>query len=94
MRRRLGPRRLSRPPHSLRSIRGPHLVQQTYGYEIHRFEAIQNDEVKGILVLTHVHHPIFGNYLTTSPFGSYGGFAYLSAEARDALLEEARRLGE
>jgi len=68
------------------------LVQQTYGYEIHRFEVIQNDEVKGILALTHVRHPIFGNYLTTSPFGSYGGFAYLSVEARDALLEEAQLL--
>ena len=68
------------------------LVQQTYGYQIHRFEAIQDDEVVGLLVLTHVRHPIFGNYLTTSPFGSYGGFAYLSAAARDALLEEARLL--
>ena len=68
------------------------LIQQTYGYEIHRFEAVQNDEIKGILVLTHVRHPIFGNYLTTSPFGSYGGFAYLSVEVRDALLEETRRL--
>jgi len=68
------------------------LVQKIYGYEIYRFEAVQNDEVVGILVLTHVRHPIFGNYLTTSPFGSYGGFAYLSAEVRDALLEQARLL--
>jgi FemAB-related protein (PEP-CTERM system-associated) len=68
------------------------LVQQTYGYEIYRFEATRNDKVVGILVLTHVRHPIFGNYLTTSPFGSYGGFAYLSTEARDALSEQARLL--
>ena len=68
------------------------LVRQTYGYEIHRFEATQNDEVVGILVLTYVRHPIFGNYFTTSPFGSYGGFAYLSTEARDALLKRARLL--
>ncbi len=68
------------------------LVKQTYGFDIYRLEAVQNDEVVGILVFTHVRHAIFGNYLTTSPFGSYGGFAYLSAEARDALLDEARRL--
>jgi serine/alanine adding enzyme len=70
------------------------LVRQTYGYEIHRYEAVQGDEVKGLLVLTHVRHPIFGNYLATSPFGSYGGFAFTSAEARGALLDEARRLSD
>jgi FemAB-related protein (PEP-CTERM system-associated) len=68
------------------------LVRQTYGYEIHRYEAIQNDDVMGILVLTHVRHPIFGNYLATSPFGNYGGFVFLTIEARDALLQEARRI--
>jgi len=68
------------------------LVRQTYGYEVHRYEAIQNDDVMGILVLTHVRHPIFGNYLATSPFGNYGGFVFSSIEARDALLQEAHRL--
>lgn len=68
------------------------LVQRTYGYEIHRFEAVQDGKVAGILVLTHVRHPILGNYLATSPFGSYGGFAFTSAEARDNLLAEARKL--
>jgi FemAB-related protein (PEP-CTERM system-associated) len=70
------------------------LVRQTYGYEIHRFEAAGLDEVEGILALTHVRHPIFGSYLTTSPFGSYGGFAFTSSEARDNLLDQARRLSD
>ena len=70
------------------------LVHQTYGYDIHRFEAVQNDEVMGCLVLAHVRHPIFGNYLATSPFGSYGGFAYKSLEARDALLDEVQKLSD
>jgi FemAB-related protein (PEP-CTERM system-associated) len=70
------------------------LVRQIYGYEIHRFEAIHNDKVMGCLVLAHVRHPIFGNYLATSPFGSYGGFAYKSVEARDILLDESRRLSD
>lgn len=70
------------------------LVRQTYGYEIHRYEAIQNDDVMGALVLTHVRHPIFGNYLATSPFGNYGGFVFSSIESRDALLQEARRLAD
>jgi len=68
------------------------LVHSMYGYEIHRFEAVQGDEVIGMLALTHVRHPIFGNYLATSPFGSYGGFAYSSTAARDGLLKQAREL--
>jgi FemAB-related protein (PEP-CTERM system-associated) len=68
------------------------LVKEMYGYETYRFEAIQADEVPGILAITHVRHPIFGNYLATSPFGSFGGFAFSSMEARDALLHETQRL--
>ncbi len=48
----------------------------------------------GILVLTHVRHPIFGNYLATSPFGSYGGFAFKSIEVRDVMLDEAQKLSD
>jgi len=68
------------------------LVRDMYGYKIHGFEAIRDDEVVGLLVLTHVQHPIFGNYLTTAPFGSYGGFTYSTLDARDVLLEKAQAL--
>lgn len=70
------------------------LVRTIYGYEVHRFEAVSGVEVVGLLVLTHVRHPIFGNYLATSPFGSYGGFAFASIEARDALLKQAQSLAD
>ena len=70
------------------------LVHKTYGYEIHRFEAVRNGDVVGALITAHVRHPIFGEYLATSPFGSYGGFAYLSLDVRDVLLNEARRLSD
>lgn len=70
------------------------LVQQTYGYKIHRYEARQHDQTVGIMSLTNVRHPIFGNYLATSPFGSYGGFAYSSMEARDALLQQAQQMAD
>jgi len=68
------------------------VVRQIYHYPIYRFETENENEVTGILALTHVRHPIFGNYLTTSPFGSYGGFAFSDPEARDLLLAEARML--
>ncbi|MBE7536472.1 MAG: GNAT family N-acetyltransferase [Anaerolineales bacterium] len=70
------------------------LVKEIYGYETHRFEAAHDNEATGILALTHVRHSIFGNYLATSPFGSFGGFAFSSTEARDGLLNEAQRLSD
>jgi FemAB-related protein (PEP-CTERM system-associated) len=68
------------------------VVRRMYGYPIHRFETEIEGEVTGLLALTQVRHPLFGNYLTTSPFGSYGGFAFASNAARDMLLAEARLL--
>ncbi len=70
------------------------LVEKVYGYTTHRFEATEHGNVTGILVLTEVRHPIFGHYLATSPFGSFGGFAYSTTEARDALLLEAKKLAD
>ena len=68
------------------------LVQRIYQYPVYRFETEVESGVTGILALTHVKHPVFGNYLTTAPFGSYGGFAFSDPEARDLLLAEAQRL--
>ena len=70
------------------------LVREIYGYETYHFEAVKDNEVTGILALTYVRHPIFGNYLATSPFGSFGGFVFASSEARDALLKEANSLAD
>jgi FemAB-related protein (PEP-CTERM system-associated) len=68
------------------------VIRRAYGYTTYRLETENENQVTGLLALTHVHHPIFGNYLSTSPFGSYGGFAFSNLEARDQLLNEARLL--
>jgi len=68
-------------------------VQKVYGFPVYRIASEERNAVNGWLALVRVKHPVFGNYLTTSPFGSYGGFAYSSLTSRDALLEKARRLG-
>ncbi|MCL4529462.1 MAG: GNAT family N-acetyltransferase [Chloroflexi bacterium] len=67
-------------------------VERIYGYRAYRLAAQTGGEITGLLALTHVRHPIFGNYLATAPFGSYGGFAFSSIEARDALLDHASAL--
>ena len=70
------------------------LVQEIYAYDVYRFVAREENLTVGILALTHVRHPIFGNYLGTAPFGSFGGFAFSSVEARDALLAEGKKLAD
>jgi FemAB-related protein (PEP-CTERM system-associated) len=68
-------------------------VRKTYDFPVYRIVSKVRDEIDGWLALVRVKHFIFGDYLTTSPFGSYGGFAYSSLASRDALLEKARWLG-
>jgi serine/alanine adding enzyme len=69
-------------------------VHKMYGHPIHRFVVTDNGQTVGALSLTEVKHPVFGHYLATAPFGSYGGFAYENEQARDLLLDEARRLAQ
>jgi FemAB-related protein (PEP-CTERM system-associated) len=68
-------------------------VHQTYRFPIYRLVSQVENEIDGWLGLVRVKHLVFGDYLTTSPFGSYGGFAYSSTAAREALLQKARTLG-
>jgi serine/alanine adding enzyme len=67
-------------------------IHQVYKFPVYRIASQTNKKIDGWLALVHVRHPIFGDYLTTSPFGSYGGFSYSSITACDALLEKARAL--
>lgn len=68
-------------------------VQRVYEFPTYRFVSEVQGVVDGWLALVRVRHPVFGDYLATSPFGSYGGFAYSSAASRDVLLQKAQALG-
>ncbi len=69
-------------------------VEKAYGFPVYRLAARTDGQVTGLLALTYVRHPIFGKYLATAPFGSYGGFAFLNIEARNALLDQASALAK
>ena len=69
-------------------------INKMYGNPVHRFVVNDGEQPVGALSLLEVKHPVFGHYLATAPFGSYGGFAYENEQARDLLLDEARRLAE
>ncbi|MDP1546820.1 MAG: hypothetical protein Q8L87_12415, partial [Anaerolineales bacterium] len=69
-------------------------IHDIYGHPIHRFVVTDGGKPLGALSLVEVKHPVFGHYLATAPFGSYGGFAYEHGSARVLLLDEARRLAQ
>jgi serine/alanine adding enzyme len=86
-------------PQSLRAMMGfaglgdwVLFVRRIYGYAVHRVVARDGGKISGELVLLRIRHPLFGDYLTTAPFASYGGFAFASSAARDALLGAANGL--
>jgi FemAB-related protein (PEP-CTERM system-associated) len=68
------------------------LVQRLYEFPTYRLETLRDRQVTGILTITQIQHPFFGRYLTTAPFGSFGGLAYLDKESRNLLLSEAGAL--
>lgn len=51
-------------------------VGEIYNHKIHRFIATESNQTLGALSLVEIKHPVFGHYLATAPFGSYGGFAF------------------
>jgi len=69
-------------------------VHEIYNYKIYRLAVMEDSQPLGALALVEVNHPVFGHYLVTAPFGSYGGFAFESTTARDLLLDEASRLAK
>jgi len=72
-------------------------TKKVYKFPIYRFVSQSGEQVNGWLALVFVKHPIFGKYLATSPFGSYGGFGYTDRSVRNDLLDKtqamAQRLG-
>jgi FemAB-related protein (PEP-CTERM system-associated) len=69
-------------------------VHSAYNYKVHRYAVLENSNTLAALSLVEVKHPIFGHYLITSPFASYGGFVSENSNARDLLLDEVRQLAE
>lgn len=69
-------------------------IHEIYGYKIHRLAVLDGSESLAALSLVEVKHPVFGHYLVTAPFGSYGGFAFESIASRDLLLDETSRLAK
>jgi FemAB-related protein (PEP-CTERM system-associated) len=70
------------------------LMGKIYNFPVYRILALVDKKVEGVLSLIHIRHFVFGHYLATAPFASYGGFSFSSVQVRDALLARVQKLGD
>ena len=70
------------------------VVSEGLGHRTHFLLAERNGAIEGILPLAEVRSRLFGHGLSSLPGCVYGGVAAEGEEARRALTEAARRLGE
>ena len=70
------------------------IIEQVFKHRTHYLWAEQGGAVVGVLPLGHVNSRLFGNALTSLPFGVYGGVAASTPEAAQLLETEACRLAQ
>ena len=69
------------------------VLDRAFGHATHYLFAEEDGASTGVLPLTHLKHPVFGNALVSNAFCVYGGPAAATAEARLALEKAALDLG-
>lgn len=69
-------------------------IEETYGHQGLYLMASSGASVEGILPLFHIRSRVFGRFLTSMPFFSYGGVVSKTPEARTSLLEKAIELAK
>jgi hypothetical protein len=70
------------------------VVREAYRISSYFLAAVHAERIVGTLSLFEIRHPLFGHYLSTAVFGTDGGLIFDTDVVRDALVEEARALGE
>jgi serine/alanine adding enzyme len=69
------------------------VIEESFGHRPYYLAAFADGAICGVLPLVHVRSRLFGSFLISIPFFSYGGVLADTQEARDALLARAVELG-
>lgn len=69
-----------------------HVFEQAFGHRTIYLAARQRGRVTGVLPLVHFDHVLFGRFMVSLPFVTYGGVLASSDEAARALLDRAAEL--
>jgi len=68
------------------------VVEKTYHHLPYYFMAVERESVRGVLPLFLIRSRIFGRFLATAPYLSYGGLLADEEEVARALVEAAKEL--
>ncbi len=68
------------------------IIEQEFHKRTYYLEAIENDEIKGILPLCFFNSKLFGRFLISVPYVNYGGLLVSNENAKQKLIEEAENL--
>jgi FemAB-related protein (PEP-CTERM system-associated) len=70
------------------------VVEQTYGHKAYYLAAKEGGTLLGALPLVFMKSRIFGDFLVSTPFSSYGGVLANAPKGRNLLLERAVELAQ
>jgi len=70
------------------------VIEKTFGHHCHYLAAISNGRVRGVLPLVEMRSALFGHFMVSLPFVTYGGLAADDDDARSALTAAAIRLAQ
>src|SRR5882724_8480982 len=68
------------------------VVEKTYHHLPYHLMAVERESVRGVLPLFLIRSRIFGRFLATAPYLSYGGLLADEEEVARALVEAAKEL--
>jgi FemAB-related protein (PEP-CTERM system-associated) len=68
------------------------VITQSFGHQSYYLAAVEGGKIHGVLPLVWMRSRLFGSFLVSIPFFSYGGILSDSDEARRTLLESAAEL--
>lgn len=69
-------------------------IENTFGHKGYYLAANNSEGITGILPLVHMKSRLFGQFLVSMPFFSYGGILARTHESQNSLLAEASKLGQ
>jgi FemAB-related protein (PEP-CTERM system-associated) len=67
-------------------------IEETFGHKAYYFNAVDNGSVTGVLPLVHIKSRIFGQFLVSVPFFSYGGVLANTPDVAASLTAAAEEL--
>lgn len=68
------------------------LIENVYGYKTYPIAITRGNTILAFTALTHIKHPVFGSYLVSAPYSSYGGVWYADTQSAEELIHLVKKI--